>query len=174
MPSREDRETAQDLSNRAQLHFECGDRISALDLARAALKLDANCLPAHRLLAGIALGGEPFRVLIERIHGHFRPRAYLEIGVAQGTTICLAGKDTLAIGVDPAPQIVQALPPNIKIFRETSDEFFARHDLRAEFGGTALELAFIDGMHLFEYALRDFINIERNSVSATRVLVHDC
>ena len=34
--------------------------------------------------------------------------------------------------------------------------------------------ALIDGMHLFEFALRDFIHIERCSVPGTRVLLHDC
>jgi methyltransferase family protein len=56
----------------------------------------------------------------------------------------------------------------------TSDEFFASHHVKSEFSGRPLDLAFIDGMHRFEYALRDFINIERYSAPATIVLVHDC
>ena len=35
-------------------------------------------------------------------------------------------------------------------------------------------MAFIDGMHLFEYALRDLINIERHCSPGSVLLVHDC
>jgi len=41
----------------------------------------------------------------------------------------------------------------------TSDEFFERHATDAI--QRPVDLAFIDGLHLFEYALRDFINVER-------------
>lgn len=36
-----------------------------------------------------------------------------------------------------------------------------------------MELAFIDGMHLFEFALRDFINLEKYSTPASTILIHD-
>jgi len=165
---------AKGLSDQAQLHLESGDRMGAFDLCRAALALDGHCFPAHRLLAKIGLSGEDYRDLIQRIHREFEPRAYLEIGVALGSTIVLAGENTLAIGVDPSPEIARPLPPNVRIVRETSDAFFAGHDLKQEFGGRELDLAFIDGMHRFEYALRDFMHIERNGTPATRVLMHDC
>jgi len=42
------------------------------------------------------------------------------------------------------------------------------------FHGVPLDLAFIDGMHHFEFALRDFINIEQASHQDTTVLIHDC
>jgi hypothetical protein len=41
-------------------------------------------------------------------------------------------------------------------------------------GGKPLNMAFIDGMHHFEYALRDFINIEPLSTPDSLVFVHDC
>ena len=53
-------------------------------------------------------------------------------------------------------------------------QFFAQHDLRRLFGGLPLDLGFIDGMHRFEFALRDFINFKRASDSRTVLLVHDC
>jgi Methyltransferase domain len=165
---------AEKLAAQAQFQLQSGDRIAALDLIRGALAMDQNCFAAHNLLAGIALSGEDYRILLHRIHGHYRPRTYLEIGVFEGGTITFAGEGTLAIGVDPAPRTENDFPSNIRIFRETSDEFFASHDLNVEFGGNPIDFAFIDGMHLFEYILRDFINVERNSVPGTRVLVHDC
>ena len=61
-----------------------------------------------------------------------------------------------------------------RIFRQTSDEFFAQHDLTRLFGGLPVDLAFIDGMHHFEYALRDFMNLERFSNAASTILIHDC
>jgi hypothetical protein len=61
-----------------------------------------------------------------------------------------------------------------RIFRLTSDEFFATHDLTEELGGLPVDFAFIDGMHLFEFALRDFMNLERHCSEGAVVLVHDC
>jgi hypothetical protein len=167
-------EQAELLAEHGRQHLASGDRLATIDLARAALALDPGCFAAHQLLALVALDGENFRAIFARIHQHFRPRTYLEIGVGRGTTIGLVDPSTLAIGVDPAPQIDAPLPPNVRILREPSDAFFARDGVRSEFAGAPLEFAFIDGMHLFEYALRDFIHIERSGTPDTRVLVHDC
>jgi hypothetical protein len=51
------------------------------------------------------------------------------------------------------------LPPGVRFHETTSDEFFA--DSPRERLGAPIDFAFIDGMHLFEFALRDFMNIER-------------
>ena len=61
-----------------------------------------------------------------------------------------------------------------EMFAETSDAFFAGHDLIAELGGMPVDLAFIDGMHHFEYALRDFANLERCCTPRSVILIHDC
>jgi hypothetical protein len=170
----EAREKAHTLTQLAALQLASGDRIGAVDFSREALKLDVNCFAAYELLARIALIGEDYRGLLQRIHAHLRPRTYVEIGVAQGATIRLAGAQTLAIGIDPAPDLQGELPKNIQVAQATSDEFFARSDVRDQLGGNAIDLAFIDGMHLFEFALRDFINIERHATPASVVLLHDC
>ena len=36
-----------------------------------------------------------------------------------------------------------------------------------------MDLAFIDGMHQFEFALRDFINIEKYCSADSIILIHD-
>lgn len=46
-------------------------------------------------------------------------------------------------------------------------------DLKSELGAT-LDLGFIDGMHLFEFALRDFIQLERSATTQSTILIHDC
>lgn len=112
--------------------------------------------------------------LLDKIHQHLLPRTYAEIGVARGRTMTLALPGTQCIGIDPNPQIVHSLVRGCRIFSETSDDFFATHDLIGLFGGSPLDLAFIDGMHQFEFALRDFINFERASNSSTTILIHDC
>jgi hypothetical protein len=114
-----------------------------------------------------------FRVL-DRIHRHLRPRTYLEVGVSTGGSMTLSLPGTRNVGVDPEPRIELPVSPSTTIVRETSDHFFATHDLGALLGGIPLDLAFIDGMHHFEFALRDFVNIERRAVPTTTVLIHDC
>jgi hypothetical protein len=112
--------------------------------------------------------------LIDRIHHHVVPRTYVEIGVASGRTLALALPGTAAIGIDPAPKIRFPLHRGTRVFNATSDDFFEQNDLRSLLGRQTVDLAFIDGMHLFEFALRDFMNIERYSAPSTTVLVHDC
>ena len=153
--------------------------MGALDQTRAlciqALKIEPRMSAAYLLWSMVDLPGDDYLVFLARLHQHLKPRTYLEIGVFQGKSLRMAGAATRAIGVDPEPKISEPLPSNARVFELTSDEFFARHDVvRDEFGGDPVELAFIDGMHLFEYALRDFINIERCASPNGAVLIHDC
>lgn len=107
------------------------------------------------------------------IHRRKQPRTYLEIGVWSGRSLSLARPDTLAIGVDPNPEITEILPRRVKIFCETSDLFFATRDVNIEFDGLPIDLVFIDGFHHFEYALRDFINATKYCASDALILIHD-
>ena len=112
--------------------------------------------------------------LLGEIHAHLAPRTYVEVGVRHGESMTLALPSTRSIGIDPAADVRFPLGPDSRLFAMTSDEFFAGHDLRAALGGLPVDLAFIDGMHLFEYALRDFANLERACTRDSVVLVHDC
>ncbi|MDA9823678.1 hypothetical protein N9C56_14485 [Paracoccaceae bacterium] len=56
-------------------------------------------------------------------------------------------------------------------FQEKSQSFFER-DL-VDLPSLRCELGFIDGMHLFEYALQDFINLTRMSTPGALFLFHD-
>ncbi len=151
-----------------------GDTAQAWRDCEAALALRFDHLPTQHLMAQIALPGRNYMEVLADIHRHLKPRTYLEIGVASGKTIALADRATLAIGVDPAPEIDQRLGANVRIFTLKSDDFFAQHDVPKEFGGGPVDLAFIDGMHHFEFALRDFVAIERCCSPQSTVLVHDC
>jgi tetratricopeptide (TPR) repeat protein len=153
---------------------EFGRAAEAMQYCRAALAADPNCGPAYALLAAVELPGEHYMKLLERIHAHLRPRTYIEIGIFAGASFGLAGAPTAAIGIDPEPRLASPPSPRHRIFRQTSDAFFAEHDVAALFGGVPVELALIDGMHHFEFALRDFVNLERCSAPQGTILVHDC
>lgn len=135
---------------------------------------DPNCLNAIDMLeAQIRFEGDDYFAVLERILEAVKPRTYLEIGVSQGDSLRLVAAPTLAIGVDPEPKLSAPLAPNQRVFAETSDAFFASHDVRAELGGLPIDLAFIDGMHHFEFALRDFANVERLATPQSTILIHD-
>lgn len=108
------------------------------------------------------------------LHDLLRPRTYLEVGVQYGTSLNLAVHSQAAWGIDPNPLIEPT--DNQILARVTSDEYFAIRnqiavgDPRAD---APIDLAFIDGMHLFEYALRDFQNIERYCHPRTVVVFDD-
>ena len=152
---------------------QAGRFSEAIAGCKAALSIDPRYSAAHFLLAAINLPGEDYFRVLARIHEHLRPRTYVEIGVAGGDSIRRVGPQTRALGVDPQPEIDFALAPNVKIFAQTSDDFFAQNDVRAELGGLPVDLAFIDGMHQFEFALRDFMNIEPLCTADSTILIHD-
>src|SRR5688500_8000921 len=128
----------------------------------------------HELMSTLFMHGEDYTALLARIHAHLRPRTYVEIGVDTGQSLRLVPAPTQAIGIDPAPSVRGEMPANVRIFTQTSDDFFAGHDVKALFGGLPVDLAFIDGMHHFEFALRDFVNLERCAAPGSTILVHDC
>lgn len=107
--------------------------------------------------------------VLQQAHDLLRPEHYLEIGIRHGRSLALA--KCPATGIDPAPAISTPLGPGARIVETTSDLFF---ETRA---GEALtvppDLVFIDGMHLFEYALRDFMNVERHAAATTLVVIDD-
>ncbi|MDQ2965775.1 MAG: class I SAM-dependent methyltransferase [Chloroflexota bacterium] len=130
--------------------------------------------------------------VLRRLHALARPRNYLEIGVNQGRSLALSRVPS--IGVDPSFEITRELRCDLHLVKATSDDFFARADpinhLRSGrnplrnlrrgrppfghyFGKTSVDLAYIDGMHQVEFALRDFMNIERLAHWASVIVFDD-
>ena len=90
------------------------------------------------------------------VHQVVKPKFYFEIGVQHGYSLALA--KCPALGVDPAPVLKVDLPSTSEVVSLSSDDFFA---LGLEEFFPSPELAFVDGMHLAEYAARDLLNIVR-------------
>jgi len=153
---------------------DAGRGARARRYAERALAINPRLDDMHRLLSNLELPGEDYLALLARLHAHLRPRTYLEVGVSSGKSLRLVAPGTRAIGVDPQPRVALPLPPDAKVFAESSDAFFAQRDVKAELGGLPVELAFIDGMHHFEFALRDFMNLERLCTRDSVILLHDC
>jgi hypothetical protein len=109
--------------------------------------------------------------LLSGLHQLLQPRTYLEIGVQTGRSITLSRTST--IGVDPAFSVINEVSCDLQLVRSTSDEFFARKAPLAHFPEPVIDLAFIDGMHLSEYALRDLINVERHTHPASVIVLDD-
>ena len=112
--------------------------------------------------------------LLERLHDFLKPKTYIEIGLRQGKSFALARWSTISIGIDPAPDIQYPMPPGAKLFRMTSDAFFAAREMWVELDEATVDMAFINGKHLFEYTLRDFINLERYTTPDSTIFVHGC
>lgn len=126
------------------------------------------------------------------LHDRVAPRTYLEIGVNDGQSLTLSR--TTSIGVDPAFRVTVPIRCDLDLVKATSDEFFARPDPIAHFRrsrrgsdmgsgdgvpGTTdqvrpvIDLAFIDGLHHFEFALRDFMNVEHHADWWTVIVIDD-
>jgi hypothetical protein len=108
---------------------------------------------------------------LDGVHERLDPPTYLEIGVRHGDSLALARKP--AIGVDPRPRLRVELPERTRIFKQTSDAYFERPRPLRHFDGRRVAMSFIDGLHHAEFALRDFINVERLSRWTTAVVFDD-
>src|SRR5687768_9949099 len=107
------------------------------------------------------VNGENYLVLLKTLHTLLKPRTYLEIGAEVGISLSLA--ECASVAVDPAFRLTKDVirsKPSLHLYQTTSDAFFRSFDPIGILGDK-IELAFLDGMHLYEFLLRDFMNTER-------------
>jgi tetratricopeptide (TPR) repeat protein len=151
-----------------------GDNSQALANCERARQLDPSSVPSFFLLTQLRLPGDYYFEVLAKVIGHVKPTTYVEIGIFRGESLRLATSASAIVGIDPDPKINGELAPHVKVFKTTSDAFFAKYDLSSEIGYRPVDLAFIDGMHQFEFAMRDFANLERYCRRESVILIHDC
>ncbi len=119
------------------------------------------------------LGNTHYFAMLQELHQRLQPKTYLEIGTESGASLNLA--KCISFAIDPAFQIeadVMGGKPGLFLQQCTSDAFFSSGILDRL--GVTLDLAFLDGMHLYEYLLNDFMNTERHMSADGMILMHDC
>ena len=145
-------------------------RLGALDAVYAASQTEIQYVTGDQATP-FPLPRRTRHELLARLHEVLKPRTYFEIGVDVGASLTLSRTRTIAI--DPAFAIMEPLSCDLTAIRSTSDEYFRTSAPSEHFGDTSIDLAFIDGMHLSEFVLRDFMNIERYSSPGTVVVLDD-
>jgi hypothetical protein len=150
-----------------------GRKETAQSHYRKALTFNRNFVAAHVGLADLRLTGEGYRAWLKRLYSVLAPESVIEIGVDDGKTIALVQPPALAIGIDPSPTLVAPLSAQTHIFPETSNSFFSRSGPDALLAGRPLGIGFIDGLHLYEQVLQDFIHLEAYCGPRSVILMHD-
>jgi hypothetical protein len=102
------------------------------------------------------------------LHKYVEPRFYTEIGVEYGASLKLA--QCPALGIDPAPQLSVPIAAQHSLSYTTSDDYFRLADTSTM---KSIDLCYIDGMHQIEFALKDFMNMERFCHTGSVVIVDD-
>ncbi|MEO5500131.1 MAG: class I SAM-dependent methyltransferase [Ginsengibacter sp.] len=107
---------------------------------------------------------------------------YLEIGVENGH-VFFRVKSTQKVAVDPEFKFdtvrkigkIFSNPKNIfnKYYPQTSDDFFRLHGDNL-YKNNKLDLALVDGMHEYHYALRDAENVLKYLNNDGVIIMHDC
>ncbi len=109
--------------------------------------------------------------LINLICAHVRAKDYLEIGIAKGQTL----SNVIApnkMGVDPAPrlnEISSIFHPGLhgaRLCKLESDHFFADNT-------ETFDVIFVDGLHLYEQAIKDVLNAFNALNPGGFVIAHD-
>jgi len=120
-----------------------------------------------------AASGLNYLDFLKTMHQRLKPEWYFEVGTQTGASLRLS--DSKSISIDPVFALrheVIGPKPELYLFQCKSDEFFASNRLSAL--GAKVDLAFLDGMHLMEFLLRDFINTEQHCDNDSVIVMHDC
>lgn len=157
----------------AQAHYLLGENDAAASNYRAALTFNRDLPEAHSGLAAINMPGISYLEWLEKLYHFLKPKNVIEIGVSQSASLARVPAPAIAIGVDPVPSVIYPLQTEAHIFAETSDDFFAKRNVRELLRGEPLSIGFIDGSHLFEQALRDFMNLEKFCGPNSVIMFHD-
>lgn len=168
---------------KGRIQTALGDLSGADETYNQAQELDPSSGAAEDSLFLLAaekeMPGNDYYDWLQRFHQWLHPASYVEIGLGHGRSLALAGPETKAIGVDPYQGFWERLNyvcPHgpATLFPLTSDDFFKQYDLREVLERETFDLGFIDGLHLFEQALKDFINLEKYARKDSVILIHDC
>ncbi|MEY8095884.1 hypothetical protein AB9F29_00480 [Falsihalocynthiibacter sp. S25ZX9] len=115
----------------------------------------------------------PYTRFLARLHQSMTFEWYMEVGCRTGRSFAAVRGKTIA--VDPFFRIkndVISEKPALLLLQKKSDDFFASGLLESI--GVKLSFSFLDGMHLMEFLLRDFMNTEKNSLPGGVIALHDC
>jgi hypothetical protein len=144
----------------ADAHGLLGENELAASLYRNALSLNGDLARAHAGLASLLMPGDCRNSWLDRFFTVLSPEIAIVIGIGEGGSLARVRPPTRAIGIGPNPSLTCQPKAETHIFPESSDAFFARGGLDELLGQVPLGVAVIDGSHLFEQALRDFIHLE--------------
>ena len=119
-----------------------------------------------------AIDGLNYYDVLKRLLSAVDPEWYLEIGSRNGRSLSQSTQNYIAI--DPQFDFQYDVVNSAKkmfLFQQTSDDFFSSRFL--QHNSIMPGVSFIDGMHLFEFALRDFINCEASMTGGGIICLHD-
>jgi hypothetical protein len=101
------------------------------------------------------------------------PTTYVEIGVFDGVSFRIA-RATRKLGVDPRRlPALRRLRSGEEFYQKTSDSFFT-DDAPKQLARRSVDCALIDGLHLFEQALLDVLNLEPYMKPDGVIFLDDC
>lgn len=110
---------------------------------------------------------------LKRVHATLDPKWYLEIGTSRGDSLALSKARSIAI--DPKFRLKHDVftgKDELRMFQMPSDTYF--QDNGEHRNHPKIDLAFLDGMHLFEFLLRDFMGTEKVARKNGTIILHDC
>lgn len=110
--------------------------------------------------------------VLDQLHRRLKPTWYLEIGAFTGLSLSVTRGAYVA--VDPMFRLgaPPPIPGQAHLMQMTSADFFASGFLARN--AIRPDLAFLDGLHLFEALLDDFIAAERHAAEGGMIVLHDC
>ncbi|MDH4188842.1 MAG: class I SAM-dependent methyltransferase, partial [Betaproteobacteria bacterium] len=145
----------------------------ALALLGCGARAEAMEVFAELRRAKLADGSLDRTVMVQKAIDAIRAGVYLEIGVSRGVNIFQIAAPT-RLGVDPKFGIPGGIEghPGCDFFRLPSDAFFAQPPRVIEPQG--IDVAFVDGLHVYAQALRDVENCLRFLKPGGAIFMHDC
>lgn len=115
---------------------------------------------------------------LAELHSVVQPKCYLEVGVQHGTSLKLATTADVAIGIDPFPIYLGGNPRELVYAMESDNYFQIRKNRATMMNGviedrSSIDFGFVDGLHHYEQALRDFLNIEEYCHESSIIVMDD-
>lgn len=117
--------------------------------------------------------GPDYFKLLGAMHERLNPELYLEVGSRTGNSLAMTKGDFIAI--DPVFNLkkLTVFPGRqAYFFQMPSDDFFASDFLTKT--GLRPDFSFLDGMHHYEFLLRDMMNAEAAAKPGGVIALHDC